>query len=119
MEQIEDSVLKIYASSTDKIGQKLLYEHIVYQAKERGICGITVYRGIMGYGSSSSNINTSRFWELTEKLPVMIEIIDSTANLENFYLSIKDELDSMKKGCLVTIEPVRVLFRKSGIGKAI
>lgn len=110
------SVLKIYASTTDKIGMKLLYEHIVYLAKEQGISGVTVYRGIMGFGQSSRNISTSKFWELTEKLPVMIEIVDRTEVLESFFKLIEPELLEMHKGCLVSIEPIEIRLLKSGKG---
>jgi PII-like signaling protein len=108
------SILKIYSSSTDRIGSNLLYEHIVYLAKSKGISGVTVYRGIMGYGMSSGHINSTRFWELTEKLPVMIEIIDDTNKLEAFYKLVEAELVSMPKGCLVSMEPVRIMLQKSG-----
>jgi uncharacterized protein len=108
------SILKIYSSTTDKAGTGLLYEHIVYLAKSKGISGVTVYRGIMGYGMSSGHINSTRFWELTEKLPVMIEIIDETSKLEEFYKLIEPELVSMPKGCLVSMEPVRIMLQKPG-----
>lgn len=108
------SILKIYASNTDKIGKELLYEHIVFMAKEKGISGVTVYRGIMGYGLSSSSITSTRFWELTEKLPVTIEIIDKTEILENFYSLIESDLQAMPKGCLVTMEAVEIRLQKSG-----
>ena len=85
MNSTENSILKIYASSTDKIGFDLLYEHIVVLAKEKGIAGVTVYRGIMGFGLSNNQIESSRYWELTEKLPVVIEMIDKTEILEGFY----------------------------------
>ena len=113
MNKSEQSILKIHASTTDKIGSKLLYQHIVELAKEKGITGATVYRGIMGYGSSNK-ISSSRFWELTEKLPVVIELIDSTERLELFYKEIREELLSMPKGCLVTLEPVNILLQKKG-----
>jgi len=114
MKANDTSVLKIYASSTDKVGMKLLYEHIVYLAKEQSISGVTVYRGIMGYGLSSTNVSTSKFWELTEKLPVVIEMIDKTDVLEAFYELIEPELLKMPKGCLVYMEPVHVKLLKSG-----
>ena len=57
MNSSENSILKIYASSTDHIGFELLYEHLVVLAKEKGITGVTVYRGIMGYGLSSPGIS--------------------------------------------------------------
>jgi len=113
METSDSSILKIYASSTDKIGVKLLYEHIVQVAREKNISGVTVYRGVMGYGLSSG-ISTARFWELTEKLPVMIEIIDNTTIIENFYSLIEPELKSMPKGCLVVMQPIVVKMHKSG-----
>lgn len=109
------SVLKIYASSTDKLGTRLLYEHLVHLAKDKGISGVTVYRGIMGYGKSSSHISTSRYWELTEKLPLMIEMVDTTEILEQFYRLIEPDLLKMRKGCLVTIEPVQLLLQRTGL----
>ncbi|MDF1572976.1 MAG: DUF190 domain-containing protein [Bacteroidales bacterium] len=114
MEKSEYSVLKIYASSTDKIGMKLLYEYIVELAKEQGLAGATVYRGMMGFGQSSNKISSSRFWELTEKLPVMIELMDRTAVLEAFFQAIEPDLQQMQKGCLVSMEPVRIMLMKPG-----
>ena len=111
---MEHSILKIYASNTDRIGSELLYEHIVYLAKEKKISGVTVYRGIMGYGMSSTHITTTRFWELTEKLPVMIEIIDTTERLEEFYKLIEQDLKDMPKGCLVSVEPIEIKLQKKG-----
>lgn len=113
MDRSEHSILKIHASTTDRLGSGLLYQHLVELAKEKGITGATVYRGIMGYGSSSK-ITSSRFWELTEKLPVVIELIDKTERLEKFYEGIREELLAMPKGCLVAMEPVSILLQKKG-----
>ncbi len=113
MQSSKHSTLKIHASTTDRIGSKILYQHIVELARQKGISGATVYRGIMGYGSSSA-ISSSRFWELTEKLPVLIELVDTTEKLESFYREIKEELLAMPKGCLVSLEPVQILLQKKG-----
>jgi len=113
MNKSEHSILKIYASTTDRIGQKLLYEHIVVLARARGISGVTVYRGIMGYGLSS-RISAPRFWELTEKLPIMIEIIDNNEVINEFYKLIEPDLLNMPKGCLVIVEPVTLRLHKPG-----
>jgi len=107
------SRLKIKASTTDKIGNKLLYQYLVELARIKGIAGATVFRGIMGYGSSNT-INSSRFWELTEKLPVVIELVDKTEKLQLFYSQIEEELLAMPKGCLVTLEPTGILLQKKG-----
>ncbi len=112
--QGEHSILKIRASTTDRIGSKLLYQHIVELAREKGISGATVYRGIMGYGSSSQ-ITSSKFWELTEKLPVVIELVDLTENLKRFFHEIEEDLIRMPKGCMVALEPVSILLHKKGV----
>lgn len=114
MEKSEHSRLRIKASTTDSVGSKLLYQYIVELARDSGIAGATVYRGIMGYGASTK-INSSRFWELTEKLPVDIELIDKTEMLEAFYAGIEQELYDMPKGCLVTLEPIQLLLQKKGM----
>ncbi|MGC9150152.1 MAG: DUF190 domain-containing protein [Microbacter sp.] len=113
METQEYSVLKFYLSTTDLLNHKLLYEEIVQQAKAHGVTGATAYRGIMGFGKSS-HILSARFWELTEKLPVMIELIDKTEVLESFYEKIEPLLESSLKGCLVTMHAVQIKLHKTG-----
>ena len=109
----EYGTMKVHASTTDKIGSKLLYQYLVELARDKGINGATVFRGIMGYGASSK-IQSSRFWELTEKLPVVIEFIDRSEKLEQFYKEIEEDLLHMPKGCLVTLEPTEILLQKRG-----
>lgn len=116
---MENSILKIYISSTDKIGTDLLYELIVQKAKAYGISGATVYRGIMGYGPSSQHIHTSRFWELTDKLPLVIELIDTTDKVNNFYDEIEEDFQQLQKGCLITIEPIDIKLYKTGKKKIV
>jgi len=113
MNSSEHSILKIHFSTTDRIGTKLLYQYLVELAQKQGIAGATVYRGIMGYGSSSK-INSSKFWELTEKLPVTIELVDRTELLMDFYSLIEEELLQMPKGCLVVLKPTTLLLQKIG-----
>jgi len=107
------SILKIHASTTDRVGSKVLYEYIVELAKKQGIEGATVYRGIMGYGSSNK-ISSSKFWELTEKLPVVIELVDESDKLKLFYKEIEKDLLNMEKGCMVALEPTEILLQKKG-----
>ena len=109
----QKAVLKIYASSSDRLDGRILYEDIVHRAKSTGIAGVTVYRGVMGYGLSS-RISTSKFWELTEKLPVVIELIDDEEKLNEFFRHIEPDLKQMSKGCLVSMTPVRILFQQRG-----
>ena len=105
--------LRIFISSTDKHEGKILYETLVFKAKESGLAGATVTKGILGFGASSV-IHSYKFWEVTEKLPVLIEIIDEKEKVLEFYESIKPILESMRYGCLVTTEKVNVMLYKTG-----
>ena len=112
--ETEYSVLKIFMSNTDKSGLDLLYEKIVKEAQNQGISGVTVFRGIMGYGLSNTRIVNSKFWEISEKLPVIIEMTDKTEKLNDFYHSMEEKLKSTGKGCLVYIQPINILLHQSG-----
>ena len=107
------SLLRIFVSSTDIIDHQPLYEVITKKAKDEGLAGATVLRGVMGFGASSK-IHSAKFWELTEKLPVVIEIIDETGKVKEFYKTIEPILNSVPKGIMVTIEKTEVLMYKSG-----
>ena len=107
------ALLRIYISSTDHLKQDSLMESIVFSAKNEGLVGATVFKGILGYGASSV-IHSYKFWEITDKLPVVIEIIDEEEKVRNFYETIKPQLETMRYGCLVTIENIEVLLFKSG-----
>lgn len=106
-------VLKIFIGSTDRVSQPPLYEAIVFEAKKKGIAGATVTKGIMGFGASSV-IHSYKFWEVSDKVPLVIELVDQEDLLRSFYQSIQPQLESMKYGCLVTLEKTRVLLYKSG-----
>jgi uncharacterized protein len=85
-------------------------------AKKAGLAGATVLKGTLGYGASSV-IHSYKFWEVSEKLPLVIELIDDEAKIFSFYETIHPILEEMKFGCLVTVENIGVLLYKSGIKK--
>ncbi|MHB9055828.1 MAG: DUF190 domain-containing protein [Paludibacteraceae bacterium] len=110
----EYSVLKFFVSNTDKIGLDLLFENIVLEAHKQGIAGVTAYRGIMGYGLSSNKIVNTKFWEISEKLPVVIEMTDLTSKLNDFYKFIENKIEKSGKGCLIYIQPIDIKLHQSG-----
>jgi len=110
------ALLRIFVSSTDHVKQDVLCESIVFAAKNEGISGATVLKGILGYGASSV-LHSIKYWEITEKLPVVIEIVDEEEKIRKFFEIIRPQLETMRYGCLVTIENIEVLLFKSGKGK--
>jgi PII-like signaling protein len=105
--------LRIYISSTDKFKHSPLYEVIVYAARRFGITGATVLKGIMGYGASS-DICSNKLWEITEKLPLIVEIIDESHKIDSFFESIKPYFDKIEKGHIVTIDETSVVMHRTG-----
>ena len=106
-------ILRIYTSSTDKLKHTPLYEMLVFAARRNGLAGATVVKGVMGFGSSSV-VHSAKFWETDDKLPVVVEIIDEAPKIEAFIEIIKPYLESVRYGCLITIEDAKVLLYKSG-----
>lgn len=106
-------ILRIYTSSTDKLKHTPMYEMIVFAARRNGMAGATVHKGVMGYGSSSV-VHSAKFWETNDKLPVVVEIIDESSKIDAFFEVIKPYLESVRYGCLVTIEEAHVLLYKAG-----
>ncbi|MDZ7605776.1 MAG: DUF190 domain-containing protein [Cyclobacteriaceae bacterium] len=109
--------LRIYISNTDKFKNNPLYEMIVFAARRYGLSGATVLKGMMGYGSSSV-VHSMKFWEITEKLPVVIEIIDEAEKIETFKTKILPWLDKIRYGCLITSERVDIMLSKPGRKKS-
>jgi PII-like signaling protein len=96
-------LLRIYIGESDSWEHRPLYEELVRVARERGLAGATVLRGIEGFGASS-HLHTSRILRLSEDLPLVVEIVDTTEKIEAFV----EEIDVMIGDGLVTIERVEV-----------
>ncbi len=105
--------LRIYISSTDKFEHKPLYEVIVYSAREQGIAGATVLKGIMGYGSSSE-VYTSKLWEITEKVPLVVEIMDEAHKIDTFIKTNKQFFENIGKGHIITVDDTNIIMHKAG-----
>ena len=102
----DGTLLRIFIGEADKIHGKPLYEWIVLQAREQGMAGATVLRGMMGFGANTRKIQTVRFDTLSEDLPVIVEIVDTQDKLEQFLALIEPHI----KAGLVTVEKARIKF---------
>ena len=105
----EGSLLRILIGEADKADHKPLYEWIVLQAREQGLAGATVLRGMMGFGANTRKIQTLRFDTLSEDLPVVVEIVDTEEKLEKFLEVIEPHI----KAGLVTMEKAQIRFYKA------
>jgi PII-like signaling protein len=104
----EAKLLRIFVGESEKINNIPVYEKIVLLAREKGLAGATVLKGIMGYGKQSV-IHTSKILTLSEDLPRVIEIVDTNDKIESFLDDVNKLFDEAKSGGLITIEKARVI----------
>ena len=100
--------MRIFVGENDKFERMPLFEWIVQKAREEGLAGATVLRGLEGYGARSL-LHTAKILRLSSDLPIVIEIIDAADKIEAF-LPLVDE--AITEG-LATIENVEVHFYRT------
>ena len=102
-------LLRIFIGESDKHEGLPLYEWIVRKARENGLAGSTVIRGLEGFGAHS-RIHTTKILRLSEDLPIIVEIVDTLEKIDNFMPIIDN---TITEG-LATIEKVDIRFYRSG-----
>lgn len=100
----EAMLLRIFLGERDRYGGRPLYEAIVAKARELKLAGATVLRGPMGYGRNA-HIHRANLLDISEDLPVVVEIVESQSNVERLL----PELQGMMGSGLVTLEKVKVI----------
>ena len=108
--QGEGKLLRIFIGESDTWHGRPLYEAIVARVRQEGLAGATVLRGIEGFGAHS-RIHSSRILRLSEDLPVVVEIVDTSENVDR----VLPLLDEMVTEGMVTLERVEVIaYRAPG-----
>lgn len=110
--QGQSKLLRIFTGEDDRIGHDLLYEKILFAAREKGLAGGTVIKGIMSYGASS-HVHRARLIELSEDLPVIIEIVDKAEKIDGFLPVVNNLFEQCGRGGLITLENIEVLYYQS------
>src|SRR5882724_10025485 len=98
----ERTLMRIHIGESDKWHGKPLYDAIVEMLRKDGFSGVTVLRGVAGYGGSSV-YHTDKILRLSQDLPIVLERIEK----------ILPRLDEMVEGGLITLEKVRVILYRA------
>jgi hypothetical protein len=101
----EATLLRIFIGESDTYRGKPLYRYIVEYLKREELAGVTVLRGIMGFGQTS-RISTTSILRLSTDLPIVIEVADTEENINR----VKSELAMVIKEGLITEERVKIVF---------
>ncbi|MGO9263462.1 MAG: DUF190 domain-containing protein [Candidatus Binataceae bacterium] len=97
-------LLRVFVGESDRYQGAPLYEALVMKARAMHLAGATVLRGPLGFGRSS-RLHSAKVLRLSEDLPMIVEVIDSQAKIEEFLAA----LNGMGCSGLVTLEKVQVL----------
>lgn len=95
--------LMVFLSEDDRCGHQALHEALLERAREGGMAGATVWRGVEGLGSSG-RLRTTRFPDLATGLPLAVEVIDTPERVDAFVAVVKN----LAPGALVTRELVHM-----------
>src|SRR5471030_1005698 len=104
----ERTMMRIHIGESDKWRGKPLYEAIVQMLRKEQFSGVTVLRGVAGYGGSSV-YHTDKLLRMSQDLPIVLEIIENAERIEK----ILPTLDEMVEGGLITLEKVRVILYRA------
>ena len=75
--------MRIFIGENDKWNGKPLHEAIVSGLRAHDIAGVTVYRGILGYGANR-RIHKDAALSLSHDRPIFLSIIDAEEKLRAF-----------------------------------
>ncbi len=105
-----DGVLvRIFIGESDEWHHRPLASALLERLRREGFSGATIFRGIAGFGAHSV-VHSSQILRLSQDLPVLIEVVDSSARIE----TLLPILDEMVSEGLVTMEKVRILKYSPG-----
>jgi len=104
MKELEAVLLRIYLAEGERWQNKPAYEYVLEQAHTRGMAGVTVLRGVLGYGQKH-HLHSAKVLRLSENLPLVIEVVDSREKVEEFLPVLQECLPD----ALITQEKVQII----------
>lgn len=78
---MKGKLLKVYVGENERYQNKPLYQYLVRWLNKNGVAGVTVNRGIEGYGHDKV-LHSARLLDLSADLPIVLEIVDTPENIE-------------------------------------
>ena len=104
----EQTLMRVHIGESDKWKGKSLTKEVIAMLRKEGFAGVTVLRGVGGFGGSSV-YHTDSILRLSQDLPIVIEVVESQERIE----AILPRLDEMIEGGLITLEKVRVILYRA------
>jgi PII-like signaling protein len=97
-------MMRILIGEQDKWNGRPLHEALVESLRANNIAGVTVYRGILGYGANR-RMHKGSAMNLSHDAPILLSVVDSEEKLREYF----PVLDQMIKQGLVALSDVEVI----------
>ena len=107
----ERVLMRIYLQSADRTPRTPMYELVVKLARQQGLAGATVLRGVAGLGHHGLIQHST--WKVVEHVPVIVEIVDDAEKVMRF---LEGPLDELLVGGMVTLERANVMMYRGKDG---
>ncbi len=102
--------LSTFVDESDRYGKKPVYEVLIDIFYRKKISGVSVFRGVAGYGSDGV-YHTQKMLTLSGKMPVKIEVVDSEEMINRV---LPDVYQVVEKG-LIEVSDTNVIKCCSGM----
>lgn len=99
-------LLRIFIGESDKFHGKTTYQYVAEYLRKNSFAGVTILRGIEGFGHSSK-MHTADLLDLSSDLPIVIEIVDTEEKIE-VLKQVFEETEMLGSG-LITEERVKII----------
>ncbi len=100
----EQQLMRIFIGEADRQGHQPLYEALVELLRKEGFAGVTVLRGICGFGANRV-YHTQKLLDLSADMPMVIEVVDSHEKIS----AVMPQIDAMMGGGMITLEKATVI----------
>ena len=97
--------LRIFLGEAEQWQGKPLYQALLDMAQRHHMAGATVLRGIEGFGPEH-RLSTERLPDISDNLPLVIEMVDSEAQIERFL----PVLDQMVQRGMISVTPLEIVY---------
>jgi PII-like signaling protein len=101
---LNKKILKVYLDNTDMIDKKEAWKVILQKAQNFNISGATVYKAVAGVGSNKE-LHTFDILNLSQTMPLIIEIIDDKEKILTFLKNNKE----LFKNFFITLQDLEVI----------
>lgn len=98
------TLMRIYVSESSRYGREQTSQAIVRALAAASLAGVTVFKGIEGYGSHG-RVSSANLIDAFVDLPILLEVVDEDEKVRAFLPALESILDDG----LVTLERVQTI----------